>query len=134
MTASREEPDAIGFKPGGYSCVIEVKVSRSDFNSDIKKASRRTLVGMGDLRYYLVPEGLVGVHEIPKGWGLLVWKGKGIYQALNAMPFLKDSREELNLFVSCIRRVHGRIQGTSIKHYKYITKSRAALITKEGDQ
>lgn len=74
-----EIPDAIGFRlehPGSVSVVVEVKVSRSDFLADRKKA-HRIAGGMGDYRYFMCPEGVIKVDELPVGWGLLWINGRG---------------------------------------------------------
>lgn len=134
MACCREQPDAIGFMHGGWSKLIEVKTSRSDFLNELKKPSRRFQCGMGDYRYYLVPEGLMKESELPEGWGLLVWNGKRIEPMES--PRInrdKDYRSELNLFISAARRLPGigLIEGMSVKHYKWRTKNRAVVITKE---
>lgn len=74
-----EFPDAIGFPAGAWRgpTVIEVKVSREDFRRDKHKGWRHREkaetgeCGMGATRYYLVPEGMVGVDDVPKDHGLL---------------------------------------------------------------
>lgn len=76
---SGEIPDAIGFRQSGMdwtdgSMVVEVKVSRSDFLADRKKAHRQE-GGLGNWRYFMCPEGLIHPDEVPQGWGLL-WVNK----------------------------------------------------------
>lgn len=74
-----EIPDAIGFKlehPGSLSVVVEVKVSRSDFLADRKKAHRIT-GGMGVYRYFMCPEGMINTSDLPEGWGLLWVNSRG---------------------------------------------------------
>jgi hypothetical protein len=71
-SAGWEHPDAMGWRGGGYSTVVECKVSRADFFKDRKKPSRAAY----NLRpalwcYYLTPSGLVSPNELPEGWGLL---------------------------------------------------------------
>ncbi len=67
-----EEPDAIGWTPQGYSYLIEVKVSHSDFNADKYKPHRQNPdIGMGQSRSILCPKGLIQPDECPEGWGLL---------------------------------------------------------------
>ncbi len=72
--------DAIGFgitqgKQRGV--LIEAKVSRSDFKADLRKRHRDPRwygdgkYGISD-RYYIAPDGLLTVDEIPDPWGLLV--------------------------------------------------------------
>jgi len=66
-----EQPDAIGFK-GGMSTLIECKSSRGDFHRDSKKNFRQEFeFGMGNTRYYMAPVRMIGIHELPPGWGLL---------------------------------------------------------------
>ena len=61
---------AIGFNAYS-SCVIECKMSRSDFFADQKKPFRNDGCGMGQKRFYLCPENLIKETELPQGWGLL---------------------------------------------------------------
>lgn len=75
-----EIPDAIGFSqavPNDGSVVVEVKVSRSDFLADKKKPHRQPGQGMGTWRYYMAPEGLIAVDELPAGWGLIEVNKRG---------------------------------------------------------
>lgn len=68
---NKESPDAIGFRAGGCSILMEVKVSRSDFLSDRKKPHRMNPeTGMGDYRFYVCPEGMIRPDELPPKWGL----------------------------------------------------------------
>jgi len=72
-----EIPDAYGFRCcewNGGSVVVEVKVSRADFLADRKKPHRQA-AGMGNWRYFLCPEGMIKVDDLPAGWGLL-WVNK----------------------------------------------------------
>lgn len=70
-SACFEKPDAIGFGMDD-SILIEAKASYSDFKADLKKWFRiRPGDGAGDYRYYLCPEGLIPVNELPERWGLL---------------------------------------------------------------
>jgi hypothetical protein len=70
-----EIPDAIGFRAGVFneaSVLVEVKVSRSDFLADVKKPHRlEPAKGMGAYRYFMAPEGLIKVEELPPKWGLV---------------------------------------------------------------
>jgi hypothetical protein len=92
-----EIPDAIGWKYGTQSTLVECKVSRSDFIADAKKAFRRfPETGMGAFRYFMVPDGLVKPTEIPE-----VKRGE---------VFLKfDSKREMTMLTSALRRVQLRI-------------------------
>jgi hypothetical protein len=73
-----ERADAFGYRWGfdGGSIVVESKVSRSDFLADRAKPHRNgTVPGMGMYRYYICPEGLIDIADLPDGWGLL-WVNK----------------------------------------------------------
>ncbi|WP_323011500.1 adenylosuccinate synthase [Castellaniella sp.] len=76
-----EVPDAIGFRYTGHaprdgSVLVEVKVSRSDFLADAKKPHRIS-GGVGSWRYYMAPEGVLQLSDLPDGWGLLEVNGRG---------------------------------------------------------
>lgn len=69
-----ESPDAIGWKYGDYSHLVEVKVSRSDFFADHAKPFRQQPErGVGIYRWLMVPAGLVSLGDMAAypGWGLL---------------------------------------------------------------
>lgn len=74
-----EIPDAIGFRcaePNPGSVVVEVKVSRADFLADSRKPHRAG-GGVGDWRYYMAPEGVISLSDLPTGWGLLEVNSRG---------------------------------------------------------
>lgn len=74
-----EIPDAIGFRFSGHrdgTVVVEAKTSRSDFLADLRKTHRQGK-GLGIWRYYLAPEGLLQVHELPGRWGLIEVDARG---------------------------------------------------------
>ena len=65
-----ETPDVLGWS--NVSILIECKASRADFLADQRKEFRKDPTkGMGDLRYYLAPDGLLKEEEIPQSWGFL---------------------------------------------------------------
>lgn len=74
-----ERADAWGYRWGwdGGSVLVESKVSRSDFLRDRHKPHRQPMpgVGLGDYRYYICPEGLINISDLPDRWGLL-WVNK----------------------------------------------------------
>lgn len=80
-----EMPDAVGFRAATNSTetvVVEVKVSRSDFLADAKKAHRAAGQGMGVYRYFMCPEGLIRPEEVPARWGLLYVDARGRVKAV----------------------------------------------------
>lgn len=100
-----EIPDAIGWN---YckSCIVEVKVSHSDFLADQKKPFRSNGEGMGNYRYYLCPENLISENELPKGWGLIYVDKNGRTKEVRESEFFDLSKigyinEKCYLFSIC---------------------------------
>jgi hypothetical protein len=133
--SNKEYPDVIGFSGWGRSVLIEVKVSRSDFLNDKKKAFRKDPhLGMGMYRFFMCPTGLIATHELPAGWGLIYVAGSGRATCVHN-PYFKgpegniwangfDKRNivaEHGLMVSALRRLHikGHIESIYDKQYIY---------------
>jgi hypothetical protein len=107
VTAAFENPDAIGFD-SGFSIVVECKTSRADFFADRKKSHMFDATrGMGRMRWYLVPAGLVKPEETPDWCGLAYAKGRGV-EVVKYAPIREiDSLAALNeciVLQSCVRR------------------------------
>lgn len=117
MTLS-EFPDAIGFPAGVWRgpTVIEVKVSVEDFRRDRHKGWRHRekvglghSCGMGRWRYYLVPEGLVGVDDVPDDHGLLyasVKRSRVAVRKMKEAPIreTRDVGSELSILGTALQR------------------------------
>ncbi len=119
--ASGETPDAIGWKRGCHSVLVECKISRRDFLVDQQKPFRmRREKGMGCERFYLTPACLVAPQELPSGWGLLELRGRNIEVVRSAATNLRSSkgfRYEMNLLLASLRRVEVRIEPQSITDF-----------------
>ena len=112
MVSQAEIPDAIGWRKG-RSCLIECKANRKSFLADKLKRCRRVLgkvyaFGMGNRRYYMVPEGLVTKDEVPRGWGLLEVMFNGRVRCAEEsatwmLPAL-ETGHEMGLLLSALRR------------------------------
>jgi hypothetical protein len=133
VSACPETPDALGWQTYG-STLIECKTSRSDFANDAKKLFREFPdTGLGDLRYYLTPPGLLKVSEIPPCWGLLETDGKMVRAMKLATRFDRDPssyRRECQLLVSALRRQAGNV---SVRPYVIDTARKASLGIELGD-
>lgn len=115
-TASGERPDLIGWRGGDtvpVSILVEAKVSRSDFRADAAKHFREPGRGMGDWRFYLAPQGLIQVSELPEGWGLIELSGNRILKTHGVpantqwpshAPFLGNKNPEMEVLYSGLRR------------------------------
>ena len=119
--ASGETPDAIGWKRGSHSVVIECKISRADFLADREKPFRRKPEkGMGCERFYLTPAGLIWRNELPAGWGLLELRGREVVEMVPASGKMRSAvgfRHEMNLLLASLRRVEVRIEPQSITDF-----------------
>ena len=91
-----EEADAIGFR-SACSAIVEAKASRADFLADRKKPHRAD-GGLGVYRFYLCPEGIITVDDLPPGWGLLYACGRAVKEVVrprgNLWPSYGSSSEE----------------------------------------
>jgi len=119
--ASGEMPDAIGWKRACHSVLVECKVSRADFLTDLEKPFRqRQQKGMGCERFYLAPAGLLRPHELPAGWGLLEFHNRRVNMRQPAAKNLRTAvgfRYEMNLLLASLRRVEIRIEPQTITEF-----------------
>lgn len=103
-TAAMEIPDGWGYGGNG-SVLIECKATRSDFLADAKKFYRRQpKAGMGNLRYYLCPQGLIQPEELPEAWGLLYCLPKQIKVVVKARLQHANLQHERIFLASVVRR------------------------------
>ncbi len=118
---SGEMPDAIGWKRTCHSVLIECKISRSDFLADCGKPFRlRPDIGLGCERFYLAPIGIIGLNELPGGWGLLEYRHPTIEMAKASAKNLRSAegfRYEMNLTLASLRRVEVRIEPQSLTDF-----------------
>jgi hypothetical protein len=105
-----EKPDVIGWN-GATSFLLEAKISRSDFLRDKKKPFRiNSAFGMGDIRLYIAPEGLVKFEELSERWGLVeVNKSGGInsvqgFPSWNRHTHTGNKRNENLILLSLLRK------------------------------
>ncbi len=119
-----ELPDAIGFKMQ-HSTVVECKISRSDFLADKKKPCRNLEhpeVGMGNLRYYCCPKGMIQPEELPERWGLLYVYPSGFTKRIIDAGWhqKKDIVSEHHLLFYYARRaVYAGVHSTALSHRMY---------------
>lgn len=101
-----EVPDGIGWDSSGTQThLIEVKVTRADFLADKEKTFRRGPErGMGRLRWYLTPPGLLTRDDLPPHWGLLEAHPKLVRVIKQAEPQPRNAAAELRLLVALTER------------------------------
>lgn len=86
--------------------------------NDKKKPFRKnTSNGMGTRRYFCVPKNMIGIRNLPSGWGLLYVDEKmNITKIHDSSIFEKNLNAEHELMYSALRRLH--IKGFVDKIYK----------------
>jgi len=104
-----EIPDVIGWS-NWISVLIEVKMSRADFIADSKKEFRKhPKLGIGELRLYCCPTGLIKVEDLPENWGLLYCDDSGKIDIIKkAFPQTCNMRSERSLLLSMNRRSNSK--------------------------
>ena len=119
--ASGEMPDAIGWKKASHSVLVECKISRADFLADRGKPFRqKPETGVGCERFYLAPAGMIGVEEVPSGWGLLECREGKIEIIRRSAKNFRTSvgfSYEMNLLLASLRRVEIRIEPQTITDF-----------------
>jgi hypothetical protein len=108
VSLTAENPD-IWATNGYQTTLVEVKTSHSDFIADKKKWCRSSAAEiadkqLGNYRYYLCPEGIINIDEVPEKWGLLVYDGKKIIKVKNAIYQKSSTDGELTILCSIMRR------------------------------
>ncbi len=106
VTGCNENCDIWGTN-GSESVVVEVKTSHADFLADQKKWHRQENyrdLQSGNFRYYLAPEGLISLDELPDGWGLLEWDGTKITKVKQAVRREVSNWSDLLMMSSILRR------------------------------
>lgn len=112
-TQCHETPDVLGFYGPGCSMLVECKVSRADFLGDKEKNFRRYEdQGVGDVRYFAAPKGMLSPDELPDGWGLIEVSDKEtrlgdrrVEVRRSAAPKTANKRNEVKMLMSAIRRL-----------------------------
>lgn len=106
VTACSETPDAIAWGSRGESILVEVKVSRADFHSDKAKVFRRDEDnGVGQLRYFAAPAGILKPEDMPEGWGLLAIHQYQVRELVAPAVKTANRVNEVAMLVSAIRRL-----------------------------
>lgn len=128
VSAAGETADAIGFN-SWRSTLIECKTSRADFRVDALKPFRREGRGMGNERFFLVPQGLLRVEDLPQGWGLLELKDDGrVRVKVDSENHKSEKDHEVALLISAMRRIaQTPLEGISVKAYTIKTADTATI-------
>jgi len=102
--ATKEIPDVFAWN---YytSCVLEAKVSKSDFLRDLKKPFRiNPKDGVGENRFFICEEGLILPAEVPENWGLIYASKDGCNIVKSAVNQVSNFKAERGIITSIFRR------------------------------
>jgi len=105
-----QECDVISISKSDYIYEYEVKISRSDFKADFKKpkhtlitekkfitetfkkGTKETWYLVPNYFYFVVPENLVSVEEVPEYAGLMYINEKGGYDIIKKAPIIHKTK------------------------------------------
>lgn len=140
-STSREIPDAVGWKFGSSSILIECKTSRSDFHADREKTFRKVQkLGIGRHRYYMAPRGILNAADmqvfddhkgfVPTGWGLLeVDKAHRVHKVVECDHFFqRNEKHEIAMLVGALRRVQIRLDAPLHKFIGPVSATKRPMI------
>ncbi len=127
-TSALERPDAIGWQ-ATQSILVECKVTRADFRADAAKLFRLAPEnGVGLVRYFLTPPGLIRVEELSAKWGLLEWDGTRVRRVRKSEWHAVDNRQEIALLLSAVKRIGVNCpEGISVRCYTMRSGNRSTL-------
>lgn len=93
------EMDVLSLNKQGYLTEFEVKVSKSDFKADKKKKFKSHWYESGNETmcpnrfYYVCPEGLISIEELPTYAGLIYYSEQGL-TTIRKAPMLHKKQKE----------------------------------------
>lgn len=107
---------------------IEVKVSRSDFRSEIKQPEKsEEIAEFCDYFWIAAPVGIVPIEELPKAWGLFEVNDKG-HIVIRKQAEKTEAKPVTRAFMAAIMRCTGRaICGDTLD--AMLTKERNRIYT-----
>lgn len=114
-----EQPDAIGWRLGRWSYLVECKASRSDFLRDGRKMFRQHPdQGLGAYRFLMAPVGVVkSADELPAGWGWLEVTSRRVLKRQDAgMQAEWNIYREMGVLLAELRKY--QVQGIRYKPVK----------------
>jgi len=104
---------AVGIWPSrGYTIEgVEIKVSRSDWLSELKKPEKADEIAKYCDRWWIAvgDDSIVKAGELPPTWGLLMLRGDKLVQSTQA-PMLKPEPAPRSFLAAILRRAHEGIQ------------------------
>ncbi len=119
---------------GHVKVAFEIKVSRSDFLSEVNNPNKRKqAIELSNEFYFVVPEGLVEVEEIPDDSGLMVATKDGL-RVVKCSPINENPILDWN-FVCSIARRNTDVSDNDYKELKQTNnRLRSAIRTIERER
>ena len=99
--------------------MVECKVGRGDFLGDKRKSFRRLPEGgVGNMRYYCCPAGLIKPQELPEHWGLVyVYPSGFVKRVVEASHQPRNIKAEHHLLFYYARRaVYAGVHSAVLAH------------------
>lgn len=98
---------------------FEIKISRADWQRELKQSAKAVPVGDYCDRWYVIaPDGVVLKEELPKAWGLMTVKARGgkldqLYVVVNVSP-REDVKPINRTFMASMLRNVGRVDANTL--------------------
>lgn len=101
------EADLLSVTGSGFAYEFEIKVSHSDFRADANKVNKHWIYSKGDYPhrtpsrfYYVCPDGLIQVEEVPDHAGLIYVSrtGKWVHEVKSAPRLHKEKMDPSLLY------------------------------------
>ena len=114
-----ERPDAMGWMASGQSIVLEAKTSRKDLLGEWSRQDRKTFRhsgGLGVLRSYITPPGIVTAEEVESwGWGLIEVQSNRCVRIAESDIWLPNLEYEIRLMATILSKVKIVFQEPQLK-------------------
>lgn len=124
------ECDILEVNQSGFTTEYEVKISRSDFKNDRKKLDlsrnvlKDDLIQLGNRTnyfYYVVPENLLSVDEIPEYAGLIYVKQKQeskrytmlMFERIKKAPKLHKNKIQTETYIEILEKIYLKFMSNS---------------------
>jgi hypothetical protein len=109
---------AIGAWPSAHNKRIayEVKISRQDFQNELKKPlKRRPAIYFSNEYYFVAPKGMIRAEEVPPDCGLIEFTEESAHKNDRLItkvpaPFRESIRPTWNFTAALLRRLHERAE------------------------
>lgn len=130
------EMDVFKLMHSGYVVEYEIKISKSDFKADFKKGNKHSLMEdkkcMCNRFYFVVPEGLININEVPKYAGLIYFTKNEFFHIIKTAPLI---HKQMNVNYKSLchsmsfreRNIRGKLNYMEFSHERDLIKLKNEL-------